>query len=72
VARLYPQTPGSLFVASYDSKGYGGGIRTHLHAWRYIRILVIYKNSVRTSQETHFVFITKNNRLTLFREVIAV
>jgi hypothetical protein len=31
VARLYPQALGSPFVASYDSKGYGGGIRTRLH-----------------------------------------
>jgi hypothetical protein len=28
VSRLYPQALGSLFVASYDSQGYGGGIRT--------------------------------------------
>jgi hypothetical protein len=28
VAQLYPQTLGSLFVASYDSQCYGGGIRT--------------------------------------------
>jgi hypothetical protein len=27
VARLYPQALGSIFVASYDSQGYGGGIR---------------------------------------------
>jgi hypothetical protein len=27
VARLYPQALGSLFVASHDSQGYGGGIR---------------------------------------------
>jgi hypothetical protein len=27
VARLYPQAPGSRFVASYDSQGYGGGTR---------------------------------------------
>jgi hypothetical protein len=27
VARLYPRARGSLFVASYDSQGYGGGIR---------------------------------------------
>jgi hypothetical protein len=27
VARLYPQALGSVFVASYDSQGYGGGIR---------------------------------------------
>jgi hypothetical protein len=26
VARLYMQALGSLFVASYDSQGYGGGI----------------------------------------------
>jgi hypothetical protein len=26
------QELGSLFVASYDSKGYGGGIRTRLHS----------------------------------------
>jgi hypothetical protein len=31
VARLYPQALGSFFVASYDSQGYGGGIRLHLH-----------------------------------------
>jgi hypothetical protein len=31
VARLYPQALGSLFVASYDSQNYGGGIRLRLH-----------------------------------------
>jgi hypothetical protein len=31
VAQLYPQAPGSLFVAFYDSQDYGGGILTHLH-----------------------------------------
>jgi hypothetical protein len=31
VAQLYPQTLGSLFVASCNSQGYGGGIRTRLH-----------------------------------------
>jgi hypothetical protein len=31
VAQLYPQAMGSLFVASYDSQGYGGGLRTSLH-----------------------------------------
>jgi hypothetical protein len=30
VAQLHPQALGSLFVASFDSQGYGGGIRTHL------------------------------------------
>jgi hypothetical protein len=32
VVQLYPQTLSSLFVASYDSQSYGGGIRTRLHA----------------------------------------
>jgi hypothetical protein len=32
VSQLYPQALGSIFVASYDSQGYGGGIRTRLHA----------------------------------------
>jgi hypothetical protein len=31
-----------------------------------------YKNSVRTSQETHYVSATKPNRLVLFIETIAV
>jgi hypothetical protein len=31
VAKLHPQALDSLFVASYDSQGYGGGIRTRLH-----------------------------------------
>jgi hypothetical protein len=31
--RIYiPQALDSLFVTSYDSQGYGGGIATHLHA----------------------------------------
>jgi hypothetical protein len=31
VAQLYPQALGSLFIASYDSQGYGGGILPRLH-----------------------------------------
>jgi hypothetical protein len=31
VTLLYPQALGSLFVSSYDSQGYSGSIRTHLH-----------------------------------------
>jgi hypothetical protein len=31
VTQLYPQEPGSLLVAFYDSQGYGGGILTRLH-----------------------------------------
>jgi hypothetical protein len=36
VAQLYSQALGFLFDASYDSQGYGGGIRTHLHTEREI------------------------------------
>jgi hypothetical protein len=32
VAQLYPQVLGSLYVVSYDSQGYDGGIRSRLHA----------------------------------------
>jgi hypothetical protein len=31
VVQLYPRALGSLFFASYDSQGYGGGIRTRSH-----------------------------------------
>jgi hypothetical protein len=31
MAQLHPQALGSLFVASYLTQGYGGGIRTRLH-----------------------------------------
>jgi hypothetical protein len=31
MARLYPHSPGSLYAASYDSQGYGGGIQPRLH-----------------------------------------
>jgi hypothetical protein len=31
VTRLYLQVLGSMIVASYDSQGYGGGIRIRLH-----------------------------------------
>jgi hypothetical protein len=53
VAQLYPQTLGSLFIASYDSQGYGGGIRLRLHAGLILKFVeIIFNNSVRTSQET--------------------
>jgi hypothetical protein len=34
MAQLCSQALGSLFVAFYGSQGYGGGIRTRLHAGR--------------------------------------
>jgi hypothetical protein len=38
-AQLYPQASGSLYVAFYDSQGYGGCILTCLHVGE------IYKSS---------------------------
>jgi hypothetical protein len=55
MAQLYPQAVGSLFVASYGSQGYGGGIRTRLHAGvkqsesesvRFTLRLAVYRHSV--------------------------
>jgi hypothetical protein len=33
---------------------------------------MLFKNSVRTSQETHYVSVTEPNKLMLFRETVAV
>jgi hypothetical protein len=41
VAQLYPQALSSLFVASYDSQGYGGGIRYCLHTGSHPRFFNI-------------------------------
>jgi hypothetical protein len=41
VARLYPQALRSLFVASYDSQAYGGGIRPRLHKGYVIPLIYI-------------------------------
>jgi hypothetical protein len=43
VAQLYPQTPGSHFIALYDSQGYGGGILTDLHTGVMNEILRIFR-----------------------------
>jgi hypothetical protein len=34
--------------------------------------VAVYINSVRTSQETHYVFDAKPNRLMLFKETVAI
>jgi hypothetical protein len=41
VAQLYPQTQGSLYVLSYDSQGFGGGILTHLHAGQFFKLWLV-------------------------------
>jgi hypothetical protein len=40
-AQLYTQELGSLFVASYDSQGYGGGIRPCLHTGSIVFLITI-------------------------------
>jgi hypothetical protein len=56
--QLYPRHWGSLFVASYDTQGYGGGIRPLLHkgsASNHSPVLAAgprYIDSTRTAQKT--------------------
>jgi hypothetical protein len=69
MAQLKPQALGSLFVASYDSQGYGGVIPPRLNTGLKTQFLL---DPVRTSQETHYVTATKPNRLMLFRKTVAV
>jgi hypothetical protein len=72
---LYPQALGSLFIASYDSQGYGGSIRTLLHTG-YLGIKIclnnILRNKAPTSQKTHYICIRKTDLLMLFREILVV
>jgi hypothetical protein len=42
VAQLYPQAPGSLFDAFYDSHGYDGGILTRLHTGSNLKSYYIF------------------------------
>jgi hypothetical protein len=58
VAQLYPRVLGSLFVASYDSQGSGGGIPTRLLTGSCILFKTQLCRFVRTSQETHYVCAT--------------
>jgi translation initiation factor IF-1 len=44
----------------------------HFKAQRYFSFTLLFKNSVRTSQETHHVSVTESSRLMLFRETVAV
>jgi hypothetical protein len=53
VAQLYPQAPGSLFVASCDSQGYGGATRTRLQKGEELRskLCPAYSSSGRTNRK---------------------
>jgi hypothetical protein len=53
MAQLYPQARGSIFIATYYSQGYSGGIRIHLHmgiSLDNVKVtlrLAVYRPSVR-------------------------
>jgi hypothetical protein len=49
VAQLYPQAPGSLFVAFYDWQGYGGGIIARLHTGVFYNLFVHYSSIIVSS-----------------------
>jgi hypothetical protein len=56
VTQLYPQALGSLFVASYESQGYGGGIQPRLHTGAELttnRVLVITSRLGPTENAAH-------------------
>jgi hypothetical protein len=52
VAQLYRQTLGTLYFSSYDSEGYGGGIRPRLHIELALHICRGYSASARTVEKT--------------------
>jgi hypothetical protein len=54
VAQLYPQAPGSLFVAFYYSQNYGGCILTRLHAGN--KRFSVKNNVWRSEDEYVFIF----------------
>jgi hypothetical protein len=43
-----------------------------LNFWNMMFIWIVFENSVRTSQEAHYVSTTNTNRLTSFKETVAV
>jgi hypothetical protein len=70
---ISPQTLGSLFVASYDSQGYGGGIRNRLHTGIKDWIPSVFYIQIQfVPHRKHYVSATEPNRLMLFRETVAV
>jgi hypothetical protein len=54
VFQLYPEALSSPFVASYDSQGYGGGIRSRLHTgWGYTEPQAVLRyDTVRVENDT--------------------
>jgi hypothetical protein len=62
-----------ISINLFELRGGGGHIHANAFAQAYPKVNHgTYKNSARTSQETHYVSATKPNRLMLFRETVAV
>jgi hypothetical protein len=55
MTQLYPLAPGSLFIAFYDSQGYGGGILTHLRMG-YIVVIERVINAPNIYQDSLFYY----------------
>jgi hypothetical protein len=53
VAQLYSRALGSLFVTSYDSQGYGGGIQYRLHTGLKLLQVQIILRPILTSFGPH-------------------
>jgi hypothetical protein len=62
----------AVYCENHMEHKYTVWIENHTIPYHTMQSSVIYKNPVRTSQETHYVSATKPNRLTLFRETVAV
>jgi hypothetical protein len=57
VAQLYFQSLGSLFAFSYDSQGYGGGIRPRLHTQFYFCINVhLSSKQIKSSVKNQWLY----------------
>jgi hypothetical protein len=62
VAQLYTHVLDSLFVASYDSQSYGGGIRTRLHAGLIAKSKLLYDWRFTANQ---FVLTPRPSKITI-------
>jgi hypothetical protein len=67
VAQLYPLGTGFLFVTSYDSQDYGGGILTHLGnavlSLVYLKYVAVIGNSFFLGAEWYYLKATGDHRM---------
>jgi hypothetical protein len=61
LAQLNPQVLDSLFVASYDSQGYGGGIRTRLQEGSWLSLTGLLKISQHGLHRKHCSSVSVSN-----------